>query len=121
MENYANLRTIPALLGIIFAIASFYQFGAIAEVHFPWFEYTLTTQHAMFIALGAYAIAFASSETRQFENYENWEKGFIAAGPAVIILHQYSEYFQDLMASNDPALSMVAVLIALAGWGVAVQ
>jgi hypothetical protein len=116
-----ELRTIPAFLGIFFAIASLYQFGGISEVHLVWLDYTLTTQHAMFGSLGIYAVAFASSETRNFEYYEDWEKGVIAAGPALIVAHQYLPYVTDLFASNTPLVPVIGFIIALASWGAAVR
>lgn len=120
-NDYMELRTIPAFLGIFFAIASLYQFGGITEFHLVWLDYTLTTQHAMLGSLGIFAIAFASSETRQFEHYEDWEKAVIAAGPALIVLHEYTAFTADLFASNEPLLPILGFIITLASWGVAVR
>lgn len=120
-NDYMELRTIPAFLGIFFAVASLYQFGGITEVHLSWLDYTLTTQHAMLGSLGIYAIAFASSETRDFQSYEDWEKATIASGPILIVAHQYVTYVSDLFATHDPLLPIVGFLLALASWGVAVR
>ena len=121
VSDYKNLRTIPALLGILFAVASLYQFGGIAEVHLSWFDYTLTTKHAMFASLTVLVVAFMSSETKEFRNYEDWEKVVIAAGPALIILHQYWNWLGDHFATHDPTLPVIGFLIAVAAWGVAVR
>ena len=122
VKDYKDLRTIPALLGIFFAIASLYQFGGIAEVQILWgFDYILTTEHAMFVSLAAYAVAFMSSETKEFQNYEDWEKGMIAAGPILLIGHQYWTWLGDQFTTHDPMLPIVGFVIAIAAWGVAVR
>jgi hypothetical protein len=120
-SDYANLRTIPAILGIVFGLASLYQFGGIATVELVWLNYTLGTQHAMLISLGTYAIAFASSETKSLEYYEDWEKVLIAAGPALIVGQQYVGFIGDMIANNGTAGGVVAFVIALVSWGVAVR
>jgi hypothetical protein len=122
VDDYKNLRTIPAMLGIFFAVASLYQFGGIATVDLQWgIGYTLTTQHAMFVSLAAYAVAFMSSETKEFQNYEDWEKAMIAAGPVILIGHQYWTWMGDQFAANDPTLPIIGFLISVAAWGVAVR
>lgn len=120
-SRYMELRTIPALLGIVFAIASLYQFGGISEVHITWIEYTLSEQHAMFVSLATLLVAFASSETKQFEAYEDWEKAIIAAGPVLIVSHQYVTEVSDIIATNDPTGGIVAFAISVMSWGVAVR
>jgi len=120
-NDYMELRTIPALLGIVFAIASLYQFGGISEVHITWLDYTLSTQHAMFVSLATLLVAFASSETKQFEAYEDWEKVLIAAGPVLIVSQQYVTEVADIIAKNDPTGGIVAFVISVMAWGVAVR
>jgi len=120
-NDYMELRTIPALLGIVFAIASLYQFGGISEVHITWLDYTLSTQHAMFVSLATLLVAFASSETKQFEAYEDWEKVLIAAGPLLIVSQQYVTEVADIIANNDPTGGIVAFVISVMAWGVAVR
>jgi ABC-type branched-subunit amino acid transport system permease subunit len=110
------------MLGIFFAVASLYQFGGIATVDLQWgLGYTLTTQHAMFVSLAAYAVAFMSSETKEFQNYEDWEKAMIAAGPVILIGHQYWTWMGDQFAANSPTLPIIGFLISVAAWGVAVR
>ncbi|TKX64502.1 hypothetical protein, partial [Halorubrum sp. SP9] len=96
LSDYTHLRTLPALLSVVFVLAGLYQFGGISEVMLTWFSYSLTAQHATFVSLGAYAIAFASSETKRFEHYERWEQIAIAAGPAVIVGYQYVPQIADI-------------------------
>ena len=122
MNDYLNLRTLPAAIGIVFAVASLYLFGAISGLTFGWgIEYQITDTHALWVSLGAYLLAFASSETRDFDHYENWEKGIIAAGPALMVASQHWTWLYDTMAANSPHFAIVAFLISFASYGVLVQ
>lgn len=122
MSDYMNIRSLPAMLSVAFIAASLYQFGGITEINLEWLSYTLTTEHSLLVSLGAFAAAFASSETKRFENYETWEQVAIAAGPAVILGHEYvtevSSFLTDL---GDPLGMQIAFLLTVVSWGVAVQ
>lgn len=120
-NDYANLRTIPALLGIVFAMSSLYQFGGIATLEFTWFSYTMTAEHATFISLGAYGLAFASSETKQIENYQTWEKILIGSGPVVIMGYQFTDLMAQLINTDGSFGGIAAFLLVVASWGVAVR
>ncbi len=121
LADYGNLRTIPALLSVFFVAASAYQFGGISELHIVWLDYTLTTEHAMLISLGTYAIAFASSQTKSFEHYEPWEQGAIAAGPILLVAHQYVDQVHNLIATEGHTGPVLAFLVAIVAWGVTVR
>lgn len=126
VSDYANLRTLPAMLSVGFVAASLYQFGGISSIELVWFGgtggYSLTGEHSVLVSMGAFVVAFASSETRQFENYENWEMAAIAAGPAVIIGEQYVAEVTDLITMlGDPLGYQVAFLLTVVSWGVAVR
>ena len=121
LSDYTHLRTLPALLSVVFILAGLYQFGGISEVMITWLNYTLTAQHATFISLAAYAIAFASSETKQFESYEDWEKVAIALGPVVIVGYQYVPMIADLINTSSNLGPIVAFLATVVAWGVAVR
>ncbi|MUW13734.1 hypothetical protein GJ633_02975 [Halorubrum sp. CBA1125] len=121
LSDYTHLRTLPALLSVVFIMAGLYQFGGISEVMLTWLDYTLTAEHATFISLGAYAIAFASSETKQFDRYEDWEKVAIAAGPVVIVGYQYVPQIADIINTSSNLGPIVAFLATVVAWGVAVR
>lgn len=122
LGDYANIRTIPGVLSVAFVVATVYMFGGIETLTFAWFGYTIQPEHMMLLTLGTYAVAFASSETKRFENYEDWEKAVIAAGPAIIFLYEYLPAFVDLLDSiGTPLGHQLAALICLVSWGVAVQ
>ena len=121
LEDYTHLRTLPALLSVVFVMAGLYQFGGISEVHITWLDYTLTTGHAMLIAIGAYAIAFASSETKDFDSYENWEMALILAGPVMIVGNEHVGFITDLIATEGNTGPIVAFMITVVAWGVAVR
>ena len=121
LSDYTHLRTLPALLSVVFIIAGLYQFGGISEVMLTWIDYTLTAEHATFISLAAYAIAFASSETKQFESYEQWEQVAIALGPIIIAGYQYVPQLADLINTSSNLGPIVAFLATVVAWGVAVR
>ncbi|PAU85303.1 hypothetical protein CK500_01140 [Halorubrum salipaludis] len=121
LSDYTHLRTLPALLSVVFILAGLYQFGGISEVMLTWVDYTLTAEHATFISLAAYAIAFASSETKQFESYERWEQVAIALGPAVIVGYQYVPQLADIINTSSNLGPIVAFLSTVVAWGVAVR
>ncbi len=120
ISQYMNLRSIPALLGVAFMVASLYQFGGISSVELVWFDYTLTTEHAMLVSVATYVVAFASSKTRQFANYEKWEQVLIAAGPILLIGHQYSDFIADLIATEGNTGPILGFVIAAVSYGIAV-
>ena len=121
LSDYTHLRTLPALLSVVFILAGLYQFGGISEVNLTWIDYMLTAEHATFISLAAYAIAFASSETKQFESYEQWEQVAIALGPVIIAGYQYVPQLADLINTSSNLGPIVAFLATVVAWGVAVR
>ena len=121
VSDYSHLRTLPALLSVVFALASLYQFGGISEVHLVWADYSLTTQHAMITSVGVYALAFASSETKQFDSYEDWEKIAIVLGPLIIVGYQYVQPVADVINTSSNLGPIVAFLAPVVAWGVAVR
>ena len=121
MSDYAHLRTIPAMLGIVFALSSLYQFGGIATVELTWLDYTLTAQHSMLVSLGTMLVAFASSETRDFDMYEDWEMIGIAAAPVLIIGTQYVTEIEDIVLNSGDMVAMAAFLVTVGSWGIAVR
>ncbi|AHF22113.1 gp3 [Haloarcula hispanica pleomorphic virus 2] len=123
LGDYANLRTLPAMLSVVFVIGGLYQFGGISDVTITWLSsYTLTGQHAVVASMGTFLAAFASSETRSFDRYEDWEKVMIAAGPLLILGEQYTTEVSDfLIGLGDPLGMQIAFLVTVVSWGVAVR
>lgn len=119
MADYANLRTVPAIMTAVFAVASAFQFGAIVEIDITWLSYVLTAEHAAWVSVGAYAVAFASSETKSFEHYEGWEQIGIVAGPILVLGWQYTTQVPDAInALGDPLGAQVAFVVTLVSWGI---
>jgi hypothetical protein len=121
MTDYTQLKTIPSVLSIAFAIASLFAFGGIASVELSWIGYTLTADHSIMLSLGVYAAAFASSETRQFSNYSQAEQALIALAPALLIGNYLGIVVPGLISSHGQLAEMAMFVGCLAGWGVAVQ
>lgn len=122
VSDYSHLRTIPAMLSIVFALASMYQFGGFgADLTLAWVGHTVTDQQAVLASLGALAVAFASSETKSLEMYEDWEKALIAGGPALIVAHAYVPEVTNFIANAGTLGQVTAFAVTVAGWGVAVR
>lgn len=127
VSDYANIRSIPAILSVAFIGAGLYQFGGISAIELTWLggangSYTLSTQHSLLVSLGAFAVAFASSETKSFEHYDQREQLLIALGPAVILGNEYVTQVNDLLLDiGDPLGMQVAFLATIVSWAVAVQ
>ena len=121
LDDYSQLRAVPALLGIVFAVASLYQFGGVNELTLTWFDYTLTDTHAMLVSLGVLVVAFMSSETKQFENYEDWEQVLIGATPALVVGHYYIPFIESLVNTADPWGQIAAFLLCVSGYASAMR
>lgn len=126
LNDYMNVRTIPALISVVYVLASLYQFGGISDVTLVWLGgsggYTLTGEHAIMFSLGAYALAFASSETKRFESYETWEQVGIALGPLTILGYEYVQEVTDFITNiGDPLGVQLAFVVTIVSWAVAVR
>ncbi|WP_281193975.1 hypothetical protein [Halorubrum sp. F4] len=121
LSDYTHLRTLPALLSVVFVLAGLYQFGGISEVMLTWIDYTLTSEHATFISLAAFAAAFASSETKALDHYEQWEQIAIAAGPILIGGYQYVDQIANLVNTTSNLGPILAFIVTVVSWGVAVR
>jgi len=122
VNDYTHLRTVPALLSVLFIATGLYQFGGISQFTLNWgLNYTITAEHAAIASIAVFAIAFMSSETRSFDYYETWEMVFIGASPLLIVGHQYVGWVNTQITNNSPTLSILAFLVTVIGWGVAVR
>ena len=121
VDDYSQLRAVPALLGIVFAMASLYQFGGVSELTLEWFSYTLTDQHAMLVSLGVLVVAFMSSQTKQFENYQDWEQILILATPSLVIGYHYIGFVESLVNTAEPWGQVAAFLVCVAGYASAMR
>jgi len=122
LADYAYLRTLPALTVALLFVFSAYLYGAISPLTLEWgIDYTITTQGALIGSLVIYALAFASSETKDLEKYEKPEIALISSGPGIMLLYQYIPYVQDQFAAYDPTLSIIAFIFSMVSWGVMVR
>ena len=117
----AQLRTIPALLSLLFAMSALFQFGGLAAPQFLWLDYTMTTLHATGISAVSYLVAFMSSETRQWQNYAKGEQILIFLSGAVIVGQQFVPVVSNTISSAGIAGGIFAWLLSLIGWGVAIR
>lgn len=117
MSKYSDLNTIPSIVGIALAVAAAVQFNGL-EITFIWFDWTPDGVEWVIVSLAAYAIAFMSSETRDFQHYEQKEQFLIAAGPALVLANEYVTEIADVVVDNDPWGGVVFFVIVMASWGV---
>ncbi len=122
LSDYAQLRTLPSLTIALLVVFSAYLYGAITPITLQWgLDYEITTQGALIGSLVIYVVAFASSETKSLEHYENWEMALISSGPGIMLAYQYIDYVADQFAAYDPTLYIVAFVFSLISWGVMVR
>lgn len=121
MDDYTQLRTLPAMLSVAFVLASLYQFGGIAAIELTWLDYALTPQHAVLVSMGSFVVAFASSEAKSFEAYRDWEQAVIAAGPALILGYEYVGFVSTTLNDFGEMALIAAFFVTVASWGVAVR
>ncbi|WP_254764117.1 hypothetical protein [Natrinema marinum] len=120
MNDYSQLRAVPALLGMLFSIFGLYQFGAFSTLTIAWFDYTIQTTHVMLGSLAIFAVAFMSSETKSFEHYDEWEQAMIAASPVLIVGYEHISFITDLV-NTSTWTQILAFLIVAGGYGVAMR
>jgi len=125
LGEYTSLRTLPAIFSVAFVLTSLYQFGGITEITLTWLgDYSLTAEHAALGGILVYAAAFMSSETKQFEHYEQWEQVSLALVPATTLGYQYvseiTTFINDL-GGTSPLGAQLAFAVTLFGWFVAVR
>lgn len=120
-DDYVQVRTVPGLLTVAAILAALYSFGGISEFTLTWVSYTITTEHALIVGLASYIVAFASSATKRFENYEIQEQMAIAAGPAAMLANEYLPEVSDWVTNSDPLGGAVLFVVFLGGWVVAIQ
>ena len=125
-QDYANLRSLPAILSVLFLGASLYQFGGISAITLTWLGgtggYSLTAEHSVMVSMATLLVAFMSSQTKSYEHYEVWEMLLIAAGPLVIVGDYLTVEVTDvIVAIGDPLGYQVAFFLTVLSWGAAIR
>jgi len=118
IADYTQLRTLPAVLGLAYILASLYQFGGIESVHIQWLSYELASFDAMLVSLMSILVAFASSETREFTEYEAWEQVSIISGPVIIMAHFTLPTVERFVQANSPEAGIIAFGVSAFSWAV---
>ena len=118
LRSYSQLNTIPAVLGILFAISAGVQFlGAQISIAVP-MTYSFDPAHAMLVSLGVLVLAFASSETKDWRYYDAWEQVTVGLAVVVMVGQEYITEISEFIASNDPVTGVAAFVLSMAAWGV---
>lgn len=118
VENYTQLNTIPALVGILFAVSSGVQFlGMTISIQHP-IAYSFPSEHAMIVSLLALIVAFAASDTRSYEFYETWEQLTVVVAVAAMISSQYIAEVQTIVANNQPWTGTALFAVSVVAWAI---
>jgi len=121
LEEYMQLRSVPALLSILFAMMGMFLFELIAAPEvLVYGGYTFSTDHAFILSVAVAAVAFLSSEARSFEMYEQWEQALMGLGFGTMLLQRYITEVNDLVMTNDHT-QVLAFLLTVAAWGVLIR
>lgn len=136
INEYSQLKSIPAFVSLAFVAASLYQFGAITTLQFGWgLDVAFDPAWSLPVSGAAALIALASSETRSFEYYSDVEIGTMVSGALVVLGYNLTppQWFIDnagafgqsiadvLLGIGDPIASMLAFGTATTAWVVLVR
>lgn len=118
LSDYAQLNTLPALSGVLFAISSGVQFlGVSISMTIPW-AYTFDPSHGLVVSLVVMVIAFASSSTKDWRQYESYEQGAVALAVILMVGNEYLIEVSDLIVNNNPTAGTLAFLVTVVAWGI---
>lgn len=117
LKPYTQLNTIPALVGIVFAVAAGVQFLDVT-LTVGLLSWTFQASHAMFIGMGALVVAFASSDTKDWKHYDTWEQAVVALAVVLMVSGEYISEVATLLSNNQPVAGIVAFALSMAAWGV---
>ena len=116
-KNYTQLNTIPAIVGIVFAVSAAVQFLQ-AEIMLGLIDYSFDPAHALIVSVFALVVAFASSDTKNFQHYETWEQALVGLAVVVMVSAEYTTTGADFLVENEPHAGLLAFLVSMAAWGV---
>jgi len=118
VENYTQLNTIPALVGILFAVSSGVQFlGMTVAIQYP-ISYSFPTEHALIVSLVALVVAFAASDTRSYEFYKSWEQLTVVIAVAAMISAEYFAEVQSMVTNNQPWAGTALFIVSVVAWAI---
>lgn len=123
MSNHEQHRaglfidTVPAIAGLVYAAAAAVQFLD-AQIALGVLDWTFKPGMAMVVSLAALVVAFASSETRNWQCYDNYEQSLIGLTLLIMVLHQYSPTVETAIANNQPLTGFTAFGLGMISWGV---
>ena len=116
LDDYTQLNTLPAVTGVLFAVASSVQFlGAQISLATP--SYTFDPAHAMLVSVLMLVLAFASSETKDWRHYDPMEQGVVGAAAIAIVGGEYVTEINDLVMTST-ATQVGAFALSMVAWGV---
>lgn len=120
MTEYAQLNTIPALAGIIFATGSAVQFlgASITIAPSADLSYTFAANEALLVSLVSLVVAFASSDTKDWRHYETYEQALVGVAVVAMVGTEYLTEISDLVVNNEPTVGILFFGLSMGAWGV---
>lgn len=120
MDAYRDLNTIPALFGILFAVAAAVQFlgATISIAPTADLSYTLEGMHAIGLSGVSLLVAFASSDTKDWQHYEPWEQGTVLIAVVAIVGAEYVTEISDFLVNNQPYTGVAFFAVGMMAWGI---
>lgn len=117
LADYTQLNTIPAMSGILFALAAAVQFLD-ATFSLGIITYTFDPAHALLVSLGVLVVAFASSDTNDWRMYETYEQALVGLAVLLMVGAEYVTEVNDLLVNNSPTAGIIAFFVSMGAWGV---
>lgn len=117
LRDYTQLNTVPAIVGIIFAVSAGVQFLDLT-ISIGLLGYDFPTAHATFVSLGVLVLAFASSDTKDWRFCDTWKQAIVAVAVLLMVSGEYVTAIVDLIANNQPLGGILAFAISMAAWAV---
>ena len=118
--DYTELRTVPAIIGVLFALSSLTLFLG-GELYIGALDYTFASEHSLLVSVVCLAAAFAASDTNDFAYYRDWEKGLVALFIVVLFAVEFSSTANSLIHDNEPYAGIIAFVWGVVAWAIVSQ
>ncbi|WP_135365889.1 hypothetical protein [Halosimplex halophilum] len=108
LDAYRELNIVTALALMGFAVVGLVQTGLMLDIVELLTQYKFLT---LAVSFAAFAVIFASSDTRNPDNYHVVELLTIAVTSIVMIAHAAFVEVQNLVSNLDPFASIVVMIL----------
>lgn len=120
LADYTELRTVPAVIGVLFALSSLTLFLG-GELTLAALDYSFTAEHSLLVSVASLAAAFAASDTNDFAYYREWEKGLVGLFVVLLFAVEFTSTGHSLIHDNQPYAGIIAFVWGIAAWAIVSQ